>query len=52
MAEAEAVSAELGLSVEEMARNAFEGYMEGVRAARLADVDEVEPAPATSSEGS
>jgi hypothetical protein len=40
MAEAESISTEMGLSISDMAKNAFEGYMDGVRTARLDDLDE------------
>lgn len=33
------MAAELGVDIEELARSAFEGYMDGVRAARLGDFD-------------
>jgi hypothetical protein len=41
-AEAEDVSRELGIPINEMARSAFEGYLEGVREARRNDSDEQE----------
>lgn len=42
-AEAEELSAELGLEIADMAANAFAGYLEGVRDGRLNDLDEQDP---------
>ena len=42
-AEAREVAREMGLEVAELARSAFEAYLDGAREARALDLDEDEP---------